>query len=374
MQKFFQVAGVIAVVGWTGLGLFAWSQTKDGVEIRLQAGDGASEGLALLEDRIDQLSSDFDALVGSLEANFGLLATALEGSVTSESTERLRTGERLKHLEEALPQALLARELTTQLKERLAQLDQTLARSHELQTQAPVAALGEAAPPTIVEPPTAEPVIPIASEPVVAEPVAQKLDLPEPTKRSFLAFKLPSRDFQFAGEQTFEILSGLSRVGFDGKSTLHDFTGVSDQVSGRFTVDLAHAEAGITGAVSIQTTSLGTGLAARDEELLDTLQAETHAEIRFEPTGFRTTVADAEAQRIEGELDGQMTIRGVTRAVTLPIRGSVDDSRRLIVEGELPLLLSDYDVPVPNKLGVISMEDEVRVWLMLRTRAQAVAE
>ena len=59
-----------------------------------------------------------------------------------------------------------------------------------------------------------------------------------------------------------------------------------------------------------------------------------------------------------------------TREIEVPIQARVDESRRLVLEGEWPLLLSDYGVPIPNQLGVVSVEDEVRVWLRLRSRAQ----
>jgi hypothetical protein len=47
----------------------------------------------------------------------------------------------------------------------------------------------------------------------------------------------------------------------------------------------------------------------------------------------------------------------------------VDDSKRVIVEGEMPLKLSDYGVPVPSQLGLINMQDEVKIWVALQARA-----
>jgi hypothetical protein len=80
MKTFFQITGIVALVGWTVLGGVAWFMTKEGVDVRLQEGSGASENLALLDDRLDNLSNDLDLLVASLEANFGLLAEALDGT------------------------------------------------------------------------------------------------------------------------------------------------------------------------------------------------------------------------------------------------------------------------------------------------------
>ena len=57
----------------------------------------------------------------------------------------------------------------------------------------------------------------------------------------------------------------------------------------------------------------------------------------------------------------------------MEVRARVDEARRLVVEGEMPLDLEDYGVPVPNQLGVVSMDPEVRVWVFLRARARRPA-
>jgi hypothetical protein len=53
----------------------------------------------------------------------------------------------------------------------------------------------------------------------------------------------------------------------------------------------------------------------------------------------------------------------------MPVHIRVDPQQRVVIEGQLPLRLSDYEVPVPNQVGLISMEDEVKVWIALRARS-----
>ena len=55
--------------------------------------------------------------------------------------------------------------------------------------------------------------------------------------------------------------------------------------------------------------------------------------------------------------------------VAMPVQLSVDDSKRVLAKGEMTLALTDYGVPVPSQLGVISMQDEVKVWIALQARA-----
>jgi polyisoprenoid-binding protein YceI len=362
MKNALQGIGIVALLAWTGLGALAWSRAREGVEVVIQEAGSADSGeLALLADRVELLSTDLDRLVESLSGNFEMLAEALESGTQSEMTRSALLEQRLTQLEAALPHALHARETA-------GALDRALARLETLD--------GSTAPPgrTVLEQPTGEPASPVpsgreasgledGSAPVTPEAVAPK--------RSFLAFQIPSRDFQFEGRQRFEILGELSRVGFDAKSTLHDFTGISNQVSGSFRVDLADPGSGIEGAIRVATSSLNSGLDGRDEAMLEHLDATKFSELLFEPTRFSADVLSADTQVVEGTITGMLTLRGSTREVAMQVKAHVDDSRRLVIEGEMPLVLDDYQIPVPSKLGVISMEKQVRVWINLRARARA---
>ena len=48
---------------------------------------------------------------------------------------------------------------------------------------------------------------------------------------------------------------------------------------------------------------------------------------------------------------------------------SMDEGHRLLIKGEAPLKLSTFGIEAPSKMGFISMEDEVKVWVALRARA-----
>lgn len=363
MKRSLQIVGVLALVVWTGLGLFAWSVVGQRVRLVVEDGDAQSAGDALLADRVDALANDFDGLVAALGTNFGRVATAIESDAAERAAAQARADARLEALEAALPAALHARETA-------GALDAVLDRLEALQT-APGTAI-EAEPTRAREPAAAPPNVP-APPAEAPDPAEATADAPDeaPRKKSFLAFELPSRDFRFEGEQTFEVLADLSRIGFDAKSTLHDFSGVTDRVRGSFRVDLSRAAEGISGAIGVEARSLRTGLEGRDEAMLEHLDAEAFPDVEFVPTGFEPTRCDPQARELAGWALGRLTVRGVTREVAMEVQARVDDARRLVVEGEMPLSLSDYGVPVPNKLGVISMQDEVRVWIHLRARVKA---
>jgi polyisoprenoid-binding protein YceI len=212
------------------------------------------------------------------------------------------------------------------------------------------------------EPPPPPPAEPVAAEPSPAQSAPG-------SGRSFLSFQLPSQAFAFDRPQRLEVQASLSRVGFDARSTLHDFSGVTSAVEGTIEACLARPAELCRGKLRVSARTLDTGDRARDEAMREHLGSEEHPELAFEWTAFDPGTVDVQAQSVSGTARGRMTVRGVTRDFAMPVRIAVDESKRVTVEGEAPLDLRDYEVPVPNKLGVISMESEVDVWISLRLRA-----
>jgi polyisoprenoid-binding protein YceI len=191
---------------------------------------------------------------------------------------------------------------------------------------------------------------------------------PAESRRSFLSFVLPADGFAFDQVQRFEIVPSLSRVGFDAKSTLHDFTGVTSAVRGSLVARLSDLSADASARIEADAASLDTGLADRNEAMREHLAPHTHPKILFELKTLESKGIDAVGKKMEGVVKGELTVRGVTRPISMPLKVVVDESMRLVVEGESPLKLSDFGVPVPSKLGLISMQDEVRIWISLRAR------
>ncbi len=194
---------------------------------------------------------------------------------------------------------------------------------------------------------------------------------PQDQTKGFLSFQLPSQRFDYAALQRFVVLPGLSRVGFDAKSTLHDFSGTSQSIRGEWSVRLSQPAQGLSGFVSVLSKSLNTQNSARDEEMLKLLAVQQAPELDFQ---IKSYVPEGEqgmgptSPTLRGNVLGTMTIKGKSRELSMSVRLRLDESKRLVVEGETELALSDYGVEAPNKLGVISMNDRVRIWIALRAR------
>lgn len=338
MRTWIGAGVVVALLCWSAAGGLAWYELKRERPEDPRV-DEARREAALQRDRLEVLSADSVALAGAIERGFAGFANALE--------ERSAAGERG----------------VQDLAARLTALEHEVQRlAHAESRRAALPAAVGAADPSPVEVVVAEPPEPPEETPAAAsEP---------PAGRSFLAFALPSREQSFEGLRTWEILGDLSRVGFDGKSTLHDFSGVSSRVRGSVKIDLSRPADGIDGRIEIDAKSLSTANEGRDEAMLEHLEVERFERIAFAPTGFTVGAVDLAARRVEGSVRGRLSIHGIEREIEMAVRGHLDEARRLVVEGELPLLLSEYGVEAPSKLGLISMEDQVRVWIHLRARAR----
>ncbi|MEW6071275.1 MAG: YceI family protein [Planctomycetota bacterium] len=369
--------GAAALLLWTGAGLVAWTLTKEQVTLVLaesaSARAPAVDPVVLLDEKVGAVAADLRSLVQQLERNFSVLDE--RGAERAEEA-RTAVAKEVAAVRAELAALQGAAERTAGLAAEIRALSAAVAAL----ASAPHEAAGEPvllATPAVAAP--EEPAAPAPSgaegpSPAVAPPAGDLAAIapaapPEPApKRSFLAFQLPSDDFRFAERRRWTIVPSLSRVGFDGTSTLHDFTGATSAVAGELDFDLSRPALAPAGAVRVEAKTLRTGIEGRDEGMFEHLDVERHAEIRFVLQGFEAQEVNAEARKVTGVARGTMTIRGVARDYAMRVVATVDDSRRLLLEGEAPLALSDFGVPVPNKLGLVKMDEEVRVWIALRAK------
>jgi polyisoprenoid-binding protein YceI len=221
-------------------------------------------------------------------------------------------------------------------------------------------------PDVAVEPPTPVELPPPA---VVRETVAPP---PPSDARRFLSFELSKTGFAFDAPRRYVIVKQLSRVGFDARSTIHDFSGSTSDVTGEIVTCLARPAEGSRGSISVSAAELTTQDPDRDANMRENLDIAAHPQLGFVIESFRSSRVDATHEIVEGEVTGKLEIRGVTHDVTMPVRVSVEPSKRVVVEGEMWIHLPDFGVPVPNKLGLLRMNPNVRVWISLRLRAVGV--
>ena len=186
------------------------------------------------------------------------------------------------------------------------------------------------------------------------------------------------------GVQRFEVRpGGISRVNVTSDAPLETIDGVSTNVSGNFTVDLANPSRQLTGRVAVLTTSLRTGSDMRDEHLRSAnwLDAAHNPDITLElvsTTLNRPITANTPAR---GNVRGRFTLHGQTHDVTVPVtvrliplsateHAGMDqfgiNADMLRVQGEFRVNLSDYGVSIMAPLR-LKVSNEIRVRVDLTT-------
>jgi polyisoprenoid-binding protein YceI len=365
MKRTLSIVGALALAGWTGLGLAAWTSAVRRVTVSEaeSAMPVDSPAVLALADEVNALHADVRALASGMGTNL----EALHASLTEALDEHAAANElRLAALRDEVgsrPSSAPSGELADLRREL-----QELARSLERRASGSPAQFAPLTEVVAQETTPTEPA-PIATvaEEAPAAPVKKE-------KKSFLAFKLPSDEFRIDERRSWALVPSLSRVGFDAKTTLHDFTATTSTVAGELEVDLSKPAEGPRARFVAEAKSLASGNGDRDEAMREHLAVDEHPEIVFELASFVPAELDLAAMKASGKARGKMTIRGVTQEVEMPVRVTVDDARRLCVDGEMTLDLERFHVPVPNKLGLITMDKEIKVWISLRLRANPKTE
>lgn len=376
-SKLLQGIGICAVLALVGGSIAALLVVDRRLHVTVaDEEDAARRGpdpVALIAADVGTLHDDVRVLGEGVGTQLQALHDALESSAGAREAD-LRA-----------EVALMKQEITA-LRERVERSEASTAQSR-LDVAATLVAIGEGmhtlaaavsdgAAQAVVLAPIDIPVLPAAAAVEIAAvepaPALDVASLEEPAveapKKGFLSFQIPTRAFVFDQLQRFAIVPSLSRVGFDAKSTLHDFSGVTTAVAGEITTNLARPAEACSGKVTARTESLDTGVDSRDESMREILEPKKFPELRFDWTAFEATNVDEKAQKVAGVAKGKLTIHGIARDVAMPVTVAVDASKRLSIDGQVTILMSDFDMRPPSKLGVISVEDEAEIWIALRAR------
>jgi polyisoprenoid-binding protein YceI len=176
-------------------------------------------------------------------------------------------------------------------------------------------------------------------------------------------------------QETYLVDKGHSDVAFQVRHLVSKVSGQFRDFEGTLRVDRAQPEKSSV-EFTIQAASIDTNLPDRDTHLrnADFLDAEKHPRITFRSTRV--------AAKGEGryEVTGTLTLRGVTREVTLPVQflGFVKDpwgNEKAGFEATLTVNRKDFGI-VWNKAldtGGVVLGDEVKVAFNLETARQKAA-
>ena len=75
--------------------------------------------------------------------------------------------------------------------------------------------------------------------------------------------------------------------------------------------------------------------------------------------------AAAPAQAASAAAAGELTVNGVTRPLTVPMKGSLSDGGLLVLTSSFEVVLADHDVTAPRAGPVLSVADVATVEIQL---------
>jgi len=162
--------------------------------------------------------------------------------------------------------------------------------------------------------------------------------------------------------QDASLRSGI--LSFTGHATLGAFVGTTTVVHGA-----VHSDAGIESAhgwVEAPAATLRTGNDHRDRDMRASMEADRFPTIRFDLTGVGLEPTGARPDSARGNLNGRLTIHGVSRDVSIPAT-LVFIGDAIEVAGEFPLDLADYRIGgLTRFFGAVRMQRNIEVSLRLR--------
>jgi polyisoprenoid-binding protein YceI len=167
-----------------------------------------------------------------------------------------------------------------------------------------------------------------------------------------------------AGE-TYKIDPAHSTIAFSVRHMLGTAKGKFSKFSGTIVVDRDHLEQSSV-TVTIDAASIDTGIAKRDEHLRGELfNVAKYPEITFKSRRVKQTGANT------GEIVGDLTMHGATRAITLNVRllSNPESSRWHVMTA--PLKRSEFGLVFSKSAETVSMiADDVAVEIEIEARRQ----
>jgi polyisoprenoid-binding protein YceI len=158
-------------------------------------------------------------------------------------------------------------------------------------------------------------------------------------------FDFESATGTFAGFRIQERLTGI------GSTTAVGRTG---EVSGRITIEGTKVTAA---SFEVDTASITTNDQRRDDNVQDALSVTRFPKATFALTDPVELGAEAASGKpITVDAKGTLTIKGVTKNVTIPIEAQLVNGT-VVVVGSTDIVFSDYGVEVPRSAVVLSVDN-----------------
>ena len=157
-----------------------------------------------------------------------------------------------------------------------------------------------------------------------------------------------------------------SRLWFDGKSTVRDWSCKATAIESSIDASSTAAVSGVlngqklvsTATLTFPTAKLDCANGTMNGHMMKALAGEQNPAIVFTLTSYVLNAATP----VTGTLQGTLLIHGVTKPITMPAEFTAGTGSALRVTGAYPLKMTDWQVPPPKlMLGTLKVNEMVTV-------------
>ena len=166
-----------------------------------------------------------------------------------------------------------------------------------------------------------------------------------------------------ADSRTYTIAKGGSNVvEFHAEDTYDSFDGKTRDVVGTIVADAASPAAG-TVQLTINIDSLDTGVSLRNKEMRERfLQTDKFGTATFKSVSVAGPPSVAPNQPVDISVTGDLTLHGVTKRMTIPVRVVLIPDGRIHATSSFKIHMPAFGISVPHNL-LVTVNDDVPVRL-----------
>lgn len=170
-----------------------------------------------------------------------------------------------------------------------------------------------------------------------------------------------------AQSDSYEILE-KSTIQVKGTSTLHDWTSDVEEFGSYIKFNAAALEGDTLSnpveslSLTIPVESIESGKGGMNRRAYDALKHDDFPNIMFQMNNAEVVNADSAMTSMELSVEGNLTIAGTSKNITLPVTGAKQEDGSYKFTGEYEINMKDYDVDPPSAMfGTIKAGEMVTV-------------
>lgn len=170
-----------------------------------------------------------------------------------------------------------------------------------------------------------------------------------------------------AQSDSYEILE-KSTIQVEGTSTLHDWTSDVEEFGSYIKFNPAALEGDTLSnpveslSLTIPVESIESGKGGMNRRTYDALKSDDFPNIMFQMNNAELVNADSALTSMELSVEGNLTIAGTSKNITLPVTGTKQEDGSYKFTGEYEINMKDYNVDPPSAMfGTIKAGEVVTV-------------